>query len=141
MNSWFSLFKPKKSKDKVNFEVVQYAIEHPDDYILINTLPSTQQECLIQSTIPAEKEEKYINDMLTKLDVPDKKIIIYGKHDLDLSPELKYEQLVHCGLVEVFIYRGGMFEWLLLQDIYGKTLFPTTTHFLDILKFKPFVGV
>ena len=29
-----------------------------------------------------------------------------------------------------------MFEWLLLQDIYGNELFPTTSKELDILKYK-----
>ena len=29
-----------------------------------------------------------------------------------------------------------MFEWLLLQDIYGDDEFPTTTKELDILKYK-----
>ena len=37
----------------------------------------------------------------------------------------------------VYIYKGGLFEWLLLQDIYGKDLFPTTTEILDILRYKP----
>ena len=36
----------------------------------------------------------------------------------------------------VYIYTGGMFEWLLLQDIYGKEAFPTKGDELDILKFK-----
>jgi hypothetical protein len=35
------------------------------------------------------------------------------------------------------MYLGGMFEWMLLQDIYGKEDFPTTEEELDILKFKP----
>ena len=30
-----------------------------------------------------------------------------------------------------------MFEWMLLQDIYGTDDFPTTINELDILKFKP----
>ena len=30
-----------------------------------------------------------------------------------------------------------MFEWLLLQDIYGTELFPTTTKEVDLLKYKP----
>jgi hypothetical protein len=29
-----------------------------------------------------------------------------------------------------------MFEWLLLQDIYGKELFPTTKKELDLLRYK-----
>ena len=30
-----------------------------------------------------------------------------------------------------------MFEWLMLQDIYGEKEFPTTKRELDILKYKP----
>jgi len=30
-----------------------------------------------------------------------------------------------------------LFEWLLLQDIYGYDEFPTTIKVLDILKYKP----
>ena len=30
-----------------------------------------------------------------------------------------------------------MFEWLLLQDIYGNEQFPTLGKELDILKYKP----
>ena len=41
------------------------------------------------------------------------------------------------GFKNVFIYNGGLFEWLLLQDIYGEDNFPTTKHILDILKYKP----
>ena len=48
----------------------------------------------------------------------------------------KYEQLVGLGFTNVYIYVGGMFEWLLLQDIYGQDLFPTTSKELDILKYK-----
>jgi hypothetical protein len=36
----------------------------------------------------------------------------------------------------VFVYTGGLFEWLLLQDIYGKDEFPTTSDELDILKYR-----
>ena len=37
----------------------------------------------------------------------------------------KYDQLIGLGFVNVFIYPGGLFEWLLLQDIYGYDNFPT----------------
>ena len=36
----------------------------------------------------------------------------------------------------VYAYSGGLFEWLMLQDIYGQDLFPTTKIEKDILKFK-----
>ena len=37
---------------------------------------------------------------------------------------------------QAHIYIGGLFEWLLLQDIYGDDEFPTTTKIIDILKYK-----
>ena len=48
----------------------------------------------------------------------------------------KYEQLVGLGFINVYIYPGGLFEWLLLQDIYGSDDFPTTIVDRDHLKFK-----
>jgi hypothetical protein len=41
------------------------------------------------------------------------------------------------GFKNVRVYPGGMFEWLLLQDIYGAASFPTTSKETDILKYKP----
>jgi hypothetical protein len=39
--------------------------------------------------------------------------------------------------MDIYLYVGGLFEWMLLQDIYGKEEFPTTTKVLDILRYKP----
>jgi hypothetical protein len=64
------------------------------------------------------------------------RIIVYGMNSTDLNITKKYEQLLALGFVNVFIYSGGLFEWLLLQDIYGKELFPTTVYERDILKYK-----
>ena len=41
------------------------------------------------------------------------------------------------GFINVYMYSGGLFEWLLLQDIYGDEEFPTTKKDIDILKYKP----
>jgi hypothetical protein len=64
------------------------------------------------------------------------RIIIYGKNSNDEKIYKKYQQLVSLGFTNVYVYVGGMFEWLLLQDIYGGELFPTTSNELDILKYK-----
>ena len=65
------------------------------------------------------------------------RIIIYGKNCNDEKIYKKYQQLLSLGFYNVFVYPGGLFEWLLLQDIYGTEEFPTTSKQLDVLKYKP----
>jgi hypothetical protein len=124
---------------KVGFDDVLYAIQNTSRHIIINTLPATEQECLIQHTVPIETEESIINTLLTQYDANSKKIIVYGKNSTDVSVDKKYKQLVGLGLCDVFIYSGGLFEWMLLQDIYGDAEFPTTKKVVDILRYKPTV--
>ena len=62
--------------------------------------------------------------------------MIYGKNCNDEKLISKYKQLIDLGFINVNIYAGGMFEWLLLQDIYGDDNFPTTSRELDILKYR-----
>jgi len=40
------------------------------------------------------------------------------------------------GFLNIYVYLGGIFEWLLLQDIYGDEEFPTTSKIIDILKYS-----
>lgn len=105
-----------------------------ENYIIINTLDENMQKCLIKNTIQIDQEEKIINSIIKK--PRNKNIILYGKNCNDEKAYKKYEQLVKLGFTNVYIYVGGMFEWLLLQDIYGNELFPTTCKELDILKYK-----
>jgi hypothetical protein len=132
MLEWFMSYKKSKS----NFESVQCAIKLPRQYFLINTLPLTEQQCLISGTLDANLEEQTINDMLYSIHTNDRKIIIYGKNSHDDTTITKYNQLRKLGLTDVSIYTGGMFEWLLLQDVYGDNEFPTTSRDLDILRYK-----
>ena len=124
------------SYKKINFEEVQYAIKNINQYILINTLPSTEQDCLIKHTLLYDQEESTINELLANYDFTKKKIIVYGKNSSDETAEKKYSQLRTLGFSEIFLYTGGLFEWMLLQDIYGNTEFPTTKKVLDLLKYK-----
>ena len=120
----------------VNFEDVQYDIKTPDTYLLINTLSDSNQSCLIVNTVPIDKEEIVINKLLNSNMIEKITIIIYGKNcDDDLAIK-KYSQLIDLGFKYIYIYSGGLFEWILLQDIYGSDLFPTTSKQNDILKFK-----
>ena len=118
-----------QSIKKVNFE----DIKNQTNSILINTLPINEQSCLIIRTIPIKKEEKIINDNIQKKEI---NIIIYGKNANDESIYKKYKQLLTLGFVNIFIYPGGLFEWLCLQDIYGSSEFQTIGKELDILKYR-----
>ena len=124
------------SYKKINFEDVQYAIKNINQYIIINTLPNTEQDCLIKHTLSYEQEESTINELLGNYDFNNKKLVVYGKNSSDETAEKKYSQLRTLGFSEIYLYTGGLFEWMLLQDIYGNTEFPTTKKVLDLLKYK-----
>ena len=119
---------------KANFEDIQKITNGKIRGILINTMSFTEQKCLIRKTIPIDEEETIINSHIKG----DKQIniIIYDKNSTENKLLKKYKQLIDLGFKNVFIYPGGIFEWLLLQDIYGDTNFPTTSKELDILKYK-----
>ena len=131
---FFPWFQNNKT-NKIGFEDVLYALSNKDQYILINTINKDLQHCLIQDTIPAEIEEKTINELMNQSRI-NMKIIIYGQNSSDENVDQKYKQLTELGFREVYIYGGGLFEWLLLQDIYSEDEFPTTTKVQDFLFYK-----
>jgi hypothetical protein len=117
----------------INFEDVQYTISGKS-FILINTLPTDKQSCLIRGTLDITEEERVINKYISTRE--NIKIIIYGMNSSDINVHKKYSQLIGLGFIDVYIYNGGMFEWLLLQDVYGKDLFKTSSIELEILNYK-----
>jgi hypothetical protein len=130
--SWFS-----KTPQKIGFEDVQWAIKQPAQYMIINTIVETDQEHLIYGTLTISEETEKINQCIQNQEFTQYTIILYGRNSTDDSTLAKYKQLTGIGFSNVAIYAGGMFEWLLLQDVYGFHEFPTTKRILDILKFKP----
>jgi hypothetical protein len=115
---------------KISFQDVQYA--QSNNVLIINTLPTHEQSVLIFKTINIGNEIKEV-----ELAIKQKQnIIIYGKNGNDESIYLKYTQISKLGGT-AYLYVGGLFEWLLLQDIYGQDEFRTTSSTLDILKYKP----
>ena len=122
----------------INFEDIQFAINEQNKqsnaYIIINTLEAYQQHCLIAGTLTIEMEVEVLNAQLKKN--KEVHILIYGMNATDKTCIKKYEQLLKLGFYNVYIYAGGLFEWLLLQDIYGNELFPTTSTKVDLLKYK-----
>jgi len=124
-----------QSTKKVNYEDIQNILKSKSsDVLLLNSLDLKEQKCLIPNTLDAYREEEKINSIIKNLYT---KIIIYGKNTSDKNIEKKYLKLIEIGFINVYIYPGGLFEWLCLQDIYGNEDFPTTSDELDILKYKP----
>ena len=92
--------------------------------------------CMIQGTVPIINEESVINNYYNNnnLSLP---IIIYGYNSCDENIVKKYKQLTELGFKNVYVYPGGIFEWLLLQDIYTTKFIKTNKTELNLLKYKP----
>ena len=110
-------------------------IKENSQYIIISTLSTLEQDCLIYGTTASGLEEHIINSFIDngKTNII---FILYGKNAADDSVHIKRDQLVKLGFDTVYIYGGGLFEWFLLQDIYGFQEFPTTAVCRDFLKYR-----
>lgn len=117
--------------NKVNFDDIKKVKNN--DHVLINTLNANRQFCLIENTIPIDKEVEVVQRAIKD----NKVIIVYGENSNDYTIYKKYNQLLSIGHKNTYMYCGGLFEWLMLQDIYGSDNFKTTSYDLDILKYKP----
>ena len=107
----------QQQSKQLNFEDVQEMIKNKNN-IIINVLPENEQQCLIKNTLNVKLEVNTINELLkSKKSV---NIIVYGKNNCDINVEKKQKQLISLGFYNVFIYNGGLFEWLLLQDIWER---------------------
>jgi hypothetical protein len=124
---------------KVSYEDIQMVVYRNSHVqhstLLINTLPPGLQHCLIKTTLDIRFEERVVNALIHKN--PDIMIIVYGKNSNDITILHKYDQLVKLGFTNVHIYTGGIFEWMLLHEIYGKELFKITKYEIDILRYRP----
>jgi hypothetical protein len=119
---------------RINFEDMQTSLKQ-ESTLIINTLDGTNQSCLISGTVNVESEISILNTALQKN--KDIRIVLYGLNAADSSTTKKYEQLIGLGFYNVFLYGGGLFEWLLLQDVFGPDVFPTTSkNATDLLKYK-----
>lgn len=127
------------SINRVNFEFVKNNINN-NEYTIINTLKNDEQDILIKNTISTNDEEREINYFLKNN--KNKKILIYGINSCDERLVYKYNQLSKLGFINIYIYIGGLFEWLLLAEIYGYDEFEiiNTNNYkiIDILKYKDY---
>lgn len=118
----------------INYEQLQSKIG--TSIILLNTLSSEDQKYLIKGTLNAMYEIGIMNEQLKKN--KNVEIIIYGKDHYDISVIKKYNQLKKLGFKNVSIYFGGLFEWALLQDIYGNSNFQTDGQIKDPLQISKY---
>jgi len=132
-----------QSINKINFDSMQNIINNNTtmgEFVIISTLNNDNQECLIKNTVSPEKEidiiNKYLKDTIINTKHKNINMVIYGDNSSDDKVVEKYNQLSKLGFQNLYVYIGGLFEWLLLQDIYGEDEFPTTTKIVDILKYK-----
>ena len=98
---------------------------------------SATESVLISGTLSVSEEETFMNEYISKYVENQKTIVLYGRNNCDDSPRKKLAQLLSLGISDVYIYSGGMFEWVLLQDIYGASEFPTTSVVTDIIAYRP----
>ena len=133
----FQQITPSLGNKAIGFEDVLRFRKMPDEYVLVHTLAATDQNVLIDGTLLAEEEEAFVNEYLTKYSDRPRTIVIYGRNCCDDSPIKKRAQLLSLGISDVYIYVGGLFEWLLLQDIYGSAEFPTRGVTKDLLSYRP----
>ena len=117
---------------KLNFEDMQWAIS-TQPTLVISTLGAEKQGCLIAGTVPLSEETQTVNKYLRR--DTSVRIVIYGECASDDTIVAKYSQLTGLGFTNVYVYPGGMFEWLLLQDVYGEEMFKTAGSEVDILKY------
>ena len=119
----------------IGFDDMLHCINNADKYAIIHTMPAYEQ-VLIRGTLTPAEEEAFINEYISKYVESNKTIILYGRNCCDDSARQKRTQLLSLGITDVYIYCGGIFEWLLMQDVYGFDEFPTTSRAADILVYR-----
>ena len=126
---------PSLGNRAIGFDDMLRCIRNPAKYSIIHTMSATER-VLIGGTLSATEEEEFMNEYLSKYSETQKTIVLYGRNSCDDSTRRKRAQLMSMGISDVYVYVGGMFEWVLLQDIYGIDEFPTTGAVTDILAFR-----
>lgn len=122
---------------KVTYEYVKDITTNNQQVLLVSTLKRDKEKYGILRTIPIDNEESYINDLINKRQYG-VIIVLYGENMYDTTVITKYNQLKKIGFNSCYIYFGGLFEWFLLQDVYGSEMFPTkSTPINGCLDFKP----
>lgn len=95
---------------------------------LINTLPVNEQDILIATSKSPEEEQRIITQWMENDEVERVSIVVYGRNSHDTTIHAKRTQLRKLGFTKVYLYLGGLFEWLLLRQYMGDAMFPLQLH-------------
>jgi len=141
------LFKAPVSN--IGFDDILVALKDKTRYIFISTMPVDMQNALIPNTIPCSDEATTINRIMDEFNTAKYTLIVYGKNACDTDPSKKYEQLWNLGFSDIHIFPGGMFEYILLNDMYGEKLFPISGSngtgspvvTVDIMTYRPIKNI
>ena len=123
-----------------NYCSIQHAIKL--EKTIIHIMNIADETILIKGTLTAEQEVQRINAWINDIEhTANNDIFIYGYSNADFNKLLqRQKQLNGLGFKNVHIYFGGMFEWLLLRDVYGADEFPVDGLIkgaaLDILRYN-----
>jgi hypothetical protein len=122
---------------KVNFDDI-IMISKDSKHFLIHVMEKEDEDLLIKGTLSINEEIEKMNSLLS-LEKMNVTIVIYGKNTDDVSKVIgRYRQLNDMGFSNVYVYLGGLFEWLLLQEIYGNDEIKTNNICKkNILDYKP----
>jgi hypothetical protein len=101
-------------------------------YLVINVLSEAEQDVLIQGTVSCTDEVAAVEEAIKEKRV----IIVYGRNNHDDRVWLKHAQLKKLG-GKAKVYVGGLFEWILLQELYGNERFPLTSYKFDPYQYSP----
>lgn len=128
--------------EKCSFEDIQSYINKKKanpmsnpNILLIHCLPSSIKN-MIQFSLNSVDEVNKITENINNNNF-NIIIILYGLNSNDTALVEKYNRLLEHGFERIYVYLGGLFEWLCLQDIYGSDEFPTTETDLDLFQYRP----
>lgn len=104
-----------------------YITDNSAKVILLATPQVDAKMWRIDRTLTPEMEEREINRIIQKYSssgkAPEEKIVYYGLNSVDRSPDEQAAKLASHG-IEASVYRGGVFEWLLLREVFGTDNYP-----------------
>ena len=100
--------------------------------VLISVFAEDDQNLLIAGTVPCAKEVEAVESAIAAK----RSIIVYGRNSHDERVFTKYAQIKKLGGL-VKVYLGGLFEWILLNEIYGNDRFPLTAKVVDLYQYRP----